>query len=289
MNSSLKKYGLVGYPLGHSFSPLMHNAAFKKLDIPGEYHLFQKQPSELEPFLKSLEDEGIWGLNVTVPYKEKVLELNFIEPDKTARYAKEVKAVNTIVRKSDGLKGFNTDVAGFLRHLNKLNFDPLKKKIALLGAGGAGGAIAYAVAKKGAEAIAIFDIDKNKSENVSDRIRKLFPDLKISIADTVEELNINNKNMLINATPVGLKDDDPCLVEEDMLGEDLFVYDLIYNPSSTKLLSLAKSKGLGNSNGLGMLVYQGAFSFIYFTQTHVPYAKIVKVMWEALGEELKEK
>lgn len=288
MKPSFKKYGLVGCPLGHSFSPLMHNAAFKKFDIPGEYYLFEKQPSELEPFLKSLTDEGIWGLNVTVPYKEKVLELDFIEPDKMARYAKEVKAVNTLVRKGEGLKGFNTDVAGFLRHLNKLNFDPFKKKIALLGAGGAGGAIAYAVAKKGAEDIAIFDIDKNKSENVSGRIKKLFPELKVSIVDTVEELNIKNKNMLINATPVGLRDDDPCLVEEGMLGEELFVYDLIYNPSSTKLLSLAKDKGLESSNGLGMLVYQGAFSFIYFTQTQVPYAKIVEVMWEALEGEFKK-
>ncbi len=289
MESSLKKYGLVGCPLGHSLSPLMHNAAFKKLNIPGEYHLFQKQPQELEPFLKSLEDEGIWGLNVTVPYKKKVLELDFVEPDKTARYAKEIRAVNTIVRKSEGLKGFNTDVAGFLRHLNKLNFDPFKKKIALLGAGGAGGAIAYAVAKKGAEEIAIFDIDKDKSKNVSGILEKLFPCLKIAIADTVEELNINSKNMLINATPVGLKEDDPCLVEEYMLHEDLFVYDLIYNPSLTKLLSLAKSKDLRHSNGLGMLVYQGAFSFIYFTETHIPYTKIVEVMWGALEEELKQK
>ncbi len=289
MESSLKKYGLVGCPLGHSLSPLMHNAAFKKLNIPGEYHLFQKQPQELEPFLKSLEVEGIWGLNVTVPYKKKVLELDFVEPDRTARYAKEIRAVNTIVRKSEGLKGFNTDVAGFLRHLNKLNFDPFKKKIALLGAGGAGGAIAYAVAKKGAEEIAIFDIDKDKSKNVSGILEKLFPGLKIAIADTVEELNINSKNMLINATPVGLKEDDPCLVEEYMLHKDLFVYDLIYNPSLTKLLSLAKSKDLRHSNGLGMLVYQGAFSFIYFTETHIPYTKIVEVMWGALEEELKQK
>ena len=289
MKSSLKKYGLVGCPLGHSLSPVMHNAAFKELNIPGEYHLFQKQPQELESFLKSLEDEGIWGLNVTIPYKKKILELDFVEPDKTARYAKEIGAVNTIVRKSEGLKGFNTDVAGFLRHLNKVNFDPSKKKIAVLGAGGAGGAIAYAVAKKGAEEIAIFDIDKDKSKDVSDMLERLFPNLKILIADTVEDLKINNKNMLINATPVGLKDDDPCLVEEYMLHEKLFVYDLIYNPSSTKLLSLAKSKDLRHSNGLGMLVYQGAFSFIYFTETHAPYAKIVEVMWGALEEELKKK
>ena len=289
MKTSSKIYGLVGYPLEHSLSPLMHNAAFKKLNIPGEYQLFQKQPQELESFLRTLEDQDIWGLNVTVPYKEKVLDLDFIEPDETARDAKEIGAVNTIVRKGKNLKGFNTDVAGFLRHLNKLNFDPLKKRVALLGAGGAGRAVAYAVAGKGAKEIAIFDIDKNKSENVSGMLKKLFPNLNVLIVDTVEELNISNKDLLVNATPVGLKDDDSCLIDESMLFGNVFVYDLIYNPSPTKLLSLAKDKGLRCSDGLGMLVYQGAFSFIYFTEALIPYAKIVKVMWNAIDEKLGKK
>jgi len=289
MDFSPKIYGLVGYPLGHSFSPLMHNAAFKKLNIPGEYRLFQKQPEELESFLRNLEDENIYGLNVTIPYKEKVLDLDFIEPDRTARYAREIKAINTIVRKGKDLKGFNTDIAGFLRHLNKLSFDPLNKRIALLGAGGAGKAVAYAVAKKGAREIAIFDLDKSKSENVVNMLEELFPDLNAVVVGEVEQLSIINKDLLINATPVGLKEEDPCLIEEDVLHKDLFVYDLIYNPSPTKLLSLAESKSLRYSDGLGMLVYQGAFSFIYFTETHIPYAKIVGVMWEAIEEALRKR
>ena len=289
MDFSLKIYGLVGYPLGHSFSPLMHNAAFKRLNISGEYRLFQKQPEELESFLRNLEDENIWGLNVTIPYKEKVLDLDFIEPDRTARYAREIKVINTIVRKGKDLTGFNTDIAGFLRHLNKLNFDPLNKRIALLGAGGVGKAVAYAVAKKGAREIAIFDLDRNKSENVVNMLGELFPDLNAVVVDEVEQLSIINKDLLINATPVGLKEDDPCLIEEDVLHKDLFVYDLIYNPSPTKLLSLAESKGLQYSDGLGMLVYQGAFSFIYFTETHIPYVKIVEVMWGAIEEALRKR
>ncbi|MFH1519904.1 MAG: shikimate dehydrogenase [Candidatus Omnitrophota bacterium] len=282
--SSSKIYGLLGYPLEHSFSPRMHNNVFRKLNMPGEYQLFQKQPEELKSFLESLEEENIWGLNVTVPYKEKVLDLNIIEMDNTSLYAKEIRVVNTIVRKDGRLKGYNTDVAGFLRHLNKVGFTPLKKRIALLGAGGAGKAVAYSLAKKGAGEIAIFDLDRDKSESVSKLLEKIFPNLSVSIVDTVEGLDISHKDLLVNATPVGLKGDDPCLVDESMLHEDLFVYDLIYNPASTKLLSLAKAKGLQHSNGLGMLVYQGAFSFIYFTETKVPYTKIVATMWEAIED-----
>ena len=289
MEFSSKIYGLVGYPLGHSFSPLMHNAAFKKLNIPGEYHLFQKEPEELESFLRQMEDENIWGLNVTVPYKEKVLDFGLVELDRLARYAKEIRAVNTIVKKGKSLKGFNTDVAGFLRHLNKLNFNPINKRVAILGAGGAGKAVAYAMAKKGVSQIAIFDIDKDKAKGVSLMLGELFPELKISRVDGIEQLDIINKDLLINATPIGLAKDDPCLIEDGMLHEDLFVYDLIYNPSPTKLLSLAKDKGLSCSDGLGMLVYQGVFSFIYFTETFIPYAKIVEVMWEAIDEALGKK
>lgn len=289
MDFSPKIYGLVGYPLEHSFSPLMHNAAFKRLNISGEYRLFQKQPEELESFLINLEGENIYGVNVTIPYKEKVLGLGFIEIDRTARYAREIKAINTIVRKGKDLKGFNTDIAGFLRHLNKISVDPLNKRIALLGAGGAGKAVAYAVAKKGAREIAIFDLNRDRSENVVNMLEELFPDLNAVAVDEIEQLNIIDKDLLINATPVGLKEDDPCLIDEDVLHKDLFVYDLIYNPSPTKLLSLAESKGLRYSDGLGMLVYQGAFSFIYFTETHIPYVKIVEVMWGAIDEALKKR
>ena len=289
MKPSSKIYGLVGHPLGHSFSPLMHNAAFEKLNIPGEYHLFQKEPEELESFLRQMEDENIFGLNVTVPYKEKVLDFGLIGLDKLGRYAKEIRAVNTIVRKGKDLRGFNTDVAGFLRHLNKLNFNPTNKRVAILGAGGAGKAVAYALAKKGASQIAIFDINEDKAKDTPLILGNLFPALNISIVDEIKQLDMANKDLLINATPVGLAKDDPCLIEDSILHENLFVYDLIYNPSPTKLLSLAKDKGLRCSDGLGMLVYQGAFSFIYFTETVIPCAKIVEVMWGVLDQALEKK
>ena len=278
-NSSVKIYGLIGYPLGHSLSPVMHNAVFKELNIPGKYELFEKSPQDLEYFLQSLEKNNIYGLNVTVPYKEKVLAI--VNLDDESFYLREIKAVNTIVRDKGSLKGFNTDIPGFSKHL-KENFDPLGKRVAILGAGGASRAVNYVLAKEGAKEIVIYDIDREKCESIKQMVKELSTELDISIAQSIEALDIRNKDLLINATPVGLKNDDPCLVKEDMLHKDIFVYDLIYNPPETKLLSLAKERGAKYSNGLGMLIYQAALSFIHFTGTSASLDSIISIMRKAL-------
>ena len=119
----------------------------------------------------------------------------------------------------------------------KENFDPLNKTVALLGAGGAARAVAYVLAKKEAKEIIIFDIDKSKSENVAGMVKELFPNFQISAVESIEELHIENKDLLINATPVGLKEEDPCLVKEEMLHKDIFVYDLIYKPRFERILT----------------------------------------------------
>lgn len=256
--SSLKIYGLIGWPLGHSLSPKMHNAAFRALGINAEYKLFPLSPPDLDGFLAKLGDSGISGLNVTVPYKEKVLD--FVKLDKDSVYLKQIKAVNTI-HFSEGIwRGFNTDIPGFTRHL-KENFNPVNKKTAILGAGGAARAVAYVLAKEASAETAIFDIDKTKSAAIVEMVKSLFPQFKIYAVDSIEKLEIKDKNLLVNATPIGLKETDPVIVKEDMLHNGLFVYDLIYNPAETKLMALAKKKGAKVSNGLGMLLYQGMLSF----------------------------
>jgi shikimate dehydrogenase len=286
MNSAPPKiYGLIGYPVKHSFSPAMHNAAFQFRHINAEYKLFEKKTEELETFLHSLSEQNIYGLNVTVPYKEKVLKfLDYLSID-----AKAISAVNTIVREDNKLKGFNTDIDGFLYDLvNRNRFGVSNKKVALLGAGGAARAVSYALVKSEAKAkeIAIFDIDKNKSESVAAMIRDLSPKFKICVVDSIEELDIPNKDVLINATPVGLNDTDPCLVSEGMLHKGLFVYDLIYNPPETKLLTLAKKIGARTSNGLGMLYCQGARAFQHFTG--IRFSAVMGIMRQALEKELNK-
>jgi shikimate dehydrogenase len=229
--------------------------------------------------LYTLSKQNICGLNVTIPYKEKVLD--FVKLDKESFFLREIGAVNTIVIRDDELWGFNTDIVGFSRHL-KDNINPAGKRIALLGAGGAARAVAYALAKSQVESITIYDIDKVKCTNVVTLIKKFLP--KIEAVEKIEELNIKEKDLLINATPIGMKENDPCLVSEEMLHKRLFVYDLIYNPAQTKLLALAKKIGAPNCNGLGMLLFQGIYSFKHFTGQDAP----LEVMRQALTKELEK-
>jgi len=274
-----KIYGIIGYPVKHSFSPAMHNAAFKVLNLDAEYELFEIKPEELPAFLNSLKDKEIFGLNVTVPHKEKALLS--VELDEKNSHLKKIGAINTILRKNGKIKGFNTDIEGFRKHL-KENLDPAHKRVAILGAGGASRAVSFVLAEAGAAEIALYDIDKLKSDNITQMIKELFPVFNIYPVGDLGQLNLKNKNLLINATPLGLKDDDPFPIEENYLHKDLFVYDLIYNPTQTKLLKLAKNIGAKTSNGLGMLLYQGMASFEIWTQKPAPKEVMQKALLEAI-------
>jgi len=277
-NSCPKIYGVLGYPAKHSLSPIMHNAAFQALKINAEYSIFEKKPEELDGFLKSLSDKNIRGLNVTIPYKEAVLEyLQWESPE-----VRFTGATNTIIVKDKNyLEGWNTDGLGFYRHLTKdLKFNTSDKKVIILGAGGAAKAVTNQLARHGVNSIVIYDIDKNKSLKLADKINKEFPRCKAISADSIEELDIKNSDLLINATPLGMQENDPCLINADSFHSRLLVYDLIYNPAQTKLLETAKQKGAIISNGLGMLLYQGARSLELWTGEKAPIA----VMREALNE-----
>jgi len=283
MSPSDKIFGLLGYPIKHSFSPIMHNAAFRKLGISAEYRLFEKNPEELNSFLKNMNSQNIFGLNVTIPYKDQVLDFIKLGPDQS--YLRNIGAVNTIVKINSEFFGFNTDITGFQKHLSE-QISPLGKSVALLGAGGAARAISYTLAKAGVEKISIFDIDKEKAKSVALMLGGIFSDFDILDVNSIDELDIRNKDILINATPVGLKESDPCLIDSSLLHKDLFVYDLIYNPSKTRLLHQAQEKGAKTSNGLGMLVYQGALSFMHFSGIDIPFEDIAGIMKKALREEL---
>lgn len=278
---SSKIYGLIGYPIKHSFSPAMHNAAFRALDINAEYKLFEVPPGDLGSFIQQLQSTNICGLNVTVPHKEKVI--NFIELDEGSFHLKCIKAVNTIINEGGVWRGLNTDISGFERALQE-HYEPAQKKVALLGAGGAARAVSYVLARCGAKEIAVYDIDHQKSKNVTAMIKTLFSAVTIYPVPSLDKLDITHKDILINATPIGLAQSDPLPVPEEMLGPHLFVYDLIYNPPQTKLLTSAKKAGAPYANGLGMLLYQGVLSFEHFTKKQAP----LEVMREALMKELEE-
>ncbi|MCM8757591.1 MAG: shikimate dehydrogenase [Candidatus Omnitrophica bacterium] len=274
--ATFRIYGLIGFPVKHSLSPLMHNAAFGCLGIKAEYRLFPLKENELKYFLMNLSKNNIFGLNVTIPYKEKVLEYL----DWKSEEVKTVGAVNTIlVERNNYLKGYNTDGIGFYHHLRYgLKFNPKGKNVLILGAGGASKAISNQLAKKGIKTILIYDIDKEKSKNLAKDINLKFKSCKAEDVDFLKNVQFKDIDLLINATPVGMKKEDPCLVKKEMLHKGILVYDLIYNPAQTKLLNLAKEVGARFSNGLGMLLYQGMFSFEIWTKKRAPK----EIMEEAL-------
>lgn len=279
MTPSQKIFGLIGYPVKHSLSPLMHNAAFKALNLDARYELFELKPQELETFFKTLPQKNISGLNVTIPYKEQVLP--FL--DKIAEQAELIGAVNTIAVSTDKLEGFNTDGGGFLRHLtDDLGFNPKGENISVIGAGGAGKAVTVTLSKAGARRIFIYDIEKSKSEKLISHLKENFSNVEFKQADSIEGLDIKGSGLLVNATPIGMKEFDPLLINPESIQKGLLVYDLIYNPKETKLLKLARERGAVISNGLGMLLYQGMLSFEIWTKKKAPKEIMRKALEEGL-------
>ncbi len=251
--SQTKNFGLIGYPVKHSLSPLMHNAALAHLKIKAKYKLFPLQEKDIGKFLRGLKKNNILGFNVTIPYKETIM-----------RYAKgyvsegvrAIGAANTIVVDKRGrLKAYNTDYIGFAKDVAAHKLKP--KKVVLIGAGGAAKAIAFALGKLKVEEVAVFDIDRFRILTLIKRMGDIFPDIHWKAVANLDDVIFENKDLLINASPVGMQDTDPCVIDLRKLPTGIFVYDVIYNPQETKLLKLAKDKGLRYANGLGMLLYQG--------------------------------
>jgi len=200
--------------------------------------------------------------------------------------AKLIGAVNTVKVSGAKLEGFNTDGRGFIKHLTAdLKFDPRAKTIAILGAGGAARAVSVSLCLAGVKRIGIFDVETAKLQDLAGHLKKNFKNTEIVQAASVQSLDIPKADLLINATPIGMKEQDPLLVPQGLLQENTLVYDLIYNPKETKLLAAAIARGAKVSNGLGMLLYQGVESFKIWTNREPP----VKIMQEALAKGAKNK
>ncbi len=262
MSHNQTTYGIIGYPVKHSLSPVMHNAAFEALDVEALYKLFPLEENELDDFFDQLrqKDSPIFGLNVTVPYKEKVIAyLDSLTP-----FAQKVMAVNTIVITEDRkLVGYNTDGPGFIAHLHELGFDPRNKRIAVLGAGGSARAVIAALSLI-PERPASIKVYNRTPERIDELLRDLGARIDTKFVEpvmSIDDLNIELADLVINTTSVGLKEGDACLIEKELFHANMMVYDLIYNPAETMLLKIAKEQGAKTANGLGMLYYQGVLAF----------------------------
>lgn len=276
-------YGLIGHPVEHSLSPIMHNAAFKALKIDAEYKLFDTLPGDLELFLKSLIEKGISGVNVTIPHKVKAEE--YIEKNGVLNeHARRLGAVNTIKAADQRLYGFNTDGPGFYRSLvEDLEFEPEGKTVFVLGAGGAARAIIMYLGN-GPKKIYVTDIDECMTIELKKHFEKYYNWHNLEVMKKGDfEKDLDSADLLIQATPIGMKDDDPSPIDVNFLHPKLRVYDLIYNRPVTKLVQEASRKKLHATTGLGMLLYQGTIAFELWTGKKAP----VDVMRRALKEAIK--
>lgn len=277
--------GLIGWPLHHSISYAMHNAAFKHLNIDWLYinFLVAKVPYiRIKEAVLGLRALSIKGANVTSPYKELV----FPYLDKLSQDANSIGAVNTIDIKSDDLLvGYNTDHEGFIRDLYEHDIDPAVQDVLLIGAGGAAKAISYGLLKNGCKQLVILNRTKNKADELAYKLNDEFKQAYVS-SDYFSNETIRkycSASLIVNATDVGMKNNDMPWDICTCFTKDQIVYDTIYNPYESALLSFAKKCNAKSINGLGMLIHQAALAFEIWTKQKAPLEVMKKAAYEQLG------
>jgi len=277
--------GIFGDPVEHSLSPSMHNAAFRSLGLDYAYVPFHVSRSGLGIALKGLFALDIKGVNLTIPHKVDALKyLSWRD-----REVKLIGAVNTVKVNAGGLFGYNTDGKGFILSLKKdCNFNPRKKNVLILGAGGAARAVVIKLASCGAGEITVTSPIKQELKQLAGDVKKR---LGINIRTfllgrSVPVAEAVRIHLLVNTTPVGMHADDPVLLPCEFFkkaGSLQLVYDVIYSPAKTRLLRTAASCGIQTSNGLGMLLYQGALAFEIWTGRQAPVDIMRKALLKTLG------
>lgn len=283
-------YGVLGYPVKHSLSPAMQNAAFRELKIDAEYRLFEVPGEDLERFLDKIKSgNNISGLNVTIPHKIKVRE--YLERSGSLdENAVRLGAVNTIKVCADGaLRGFNTDGPGFYRSLvEDLKFEPEGRNVFVLGSGGAAKAIVMYLGNA-PKSVSVFDTDRKKTTELADHYTKYFDREKLKILSDAEEIGdvIAKSDLVVNATPIGMNESDPSPLPKELLRPGLYIYDLVYNRPRTQLVKDANAAKAHALTGLGMLLYQGAAAFEIWTGKQAPVAVMRRKLKEALKEQGK--
>lgn len=277
---STKLFGILGYPIKHTFSPAMHNAAFKELGINATYVPFPVSPDHLEMVLKTLPQMGVCGVNITIPHKQTALTLM----DTVSEEAKLICAINTIVFKSNKMHGYNTDSAGFRKSLEESGFNPKEKKALILGAGGAARAVAIALAQADVKELYIYNRSRERANILAQHIDHHFTYCSPHILEehqTRSKEDLGKMDLVVNATSLGLDPSDPIPISPIFFKSGTLFYDLIYH-TQTNWLKVAKKSKMHTLNGLGMLVHQGALSFELWTGKKAP----LELMQETLKKQL---
>jgi shikimate dehydrogenase len=279
ITGTTKLLGVMGNPVAHSLSPLMHNAALASLSLDYCYLPLEIRPELLPQAVVGLKALGCQGFNVTIPYKEQIVA----SLDEVDDEALIIGAVNTVVNREGKLVGYNTDGRGFLRSLaEEWDLGLRGEQVVVLGAGGAARAIVAGLASAGASKITIANRNVERGLLLKADLEQHYP-CKIAVVDLSEgklDKELAASLLVVQTTPVGMYPHagDTPIIEPSRLWKDSYVYDIIFNPPETRFLLGAREQGCRTANGLGMLLHQGALSFEYWTGIEAP----VKLMRQAL-------
>jgi len=271
-NGAAKIYGVLGNPIGHSLSPVMHNAAFEAMGINAFYAAFES--SDLEGSIGGMRALGIRGMSVTLPFKTAVIpHLDVLDP-----LAGKIGAVNTILNRGGFLKGYNTDGSGAMKALENV-MDPAGKRCVLVGAGGAARGIGFMARERGM-ALVVANRSKDRGQDLAAFLKSSFIPL--------EEIGDTKADVLIQTTPVGMfPRENASPVPHFVLQEGMVVMDAIYNPLETKLLKTARSRGCRTISGLEMFIHQGAEQFRLWTGSNPPLNIMRSAVLNALSKQLE--
>ncbi|MBQ7477876.1 MAG: shikimate dehydrogenase [Selenomonadaceae bacterium] len=277
-----RNLGVMGWPIAHSLSPVLQNAAIEEAGLDYAYVALPVEPLKLPVAVEGLRALQFRGFNVTIPHKSAIMPLlDGIDED-----ARIIGAVNTVVNEDGFLRGYNTDAAGFIHALQDTGFEVAGKQVCVLGAGGAARAVLWALAKHGAARVSIGVRNPEKAKTLVELFRK-HVDMEAFHWESEAFLGrLADAGLLVNTTPLGMHPhvDDMPPVKLSCLGKDAVVYDIIYTPAETRLLREAASLGHPVLNGEGMLAGQGAAAFRLWTGVDADVKLMEKVLRKFLEE-----
>lgn len=283
ISGKTKLLGVIGWPVEHSLSPLMHNNNIADLGIDYVYIALPVNPANVKDSLFGLKALGFSGVNVTIPHKQAYIEYM----DEISQEVGTIGALNTIHIKDNKFYGYNTDAYGFIEALkNKGNIEVKDKNIIVLGAGGASRAITTASILNGAKRLAITDVLTDRLAELKNSLEKIGADIEI-ITLTPDDKNIKelagDSDIVVNASPLGMKKSDPLPINPEFIKSGAFVFDAIYNNGDTELLIESQKRGCRILNGLSMLAYQGARSFEIWTGIKPNVEKMMSILKQEIG------
>ena len=275
--------GVIGYPIGHSLSPIVQNTGIQEAGLDYAYTAMPVEPEHLEEAILGLKALGFRGVNVTIPHKQQVMQYL----DKIDEAALQIGAVNTIVNDGGYLTGYNTDYIGFLSAFSQHSFEPAGKTALVLGAGGAARAVVCGLCQSKIKHLILAVRNPAKAQELAD---KFADKTKITLCDWQDTQAmasyLGEADLIVNTTPLGMEPNIQAMppIDLKLASTQAIVYDIIYTPGETLLLSTAKKLGMRTINGEAMLVGQGAEAFRLWSGHQLNEASMTKALHQALAQ-----